>query len=99
MKLSIPSATITVNALDIDLDPADLSDDSLAACVAIAVDRGMISGHAANLRIVIERAYASLLRNDPVVAIAQLATVLAPETEIRHLKQAVFEKKRTEEAA
>jgi len=64
-----------------------------AACVAIAVDRGLLSHNAADLRLVIERAYASLLRGDAVLAVAQLSTALSPQTATRHLKNVVCEKK------
>lgn len=93
MKLSLQSVIVAVDALDIEVNPEDLSDETLMACVGIAVDRGLLSSNAADLRLVIERAYASLLRGDGIIAIAQLSTALSADTATRHLKNVAWEKK------
>lgn len=93
MQLKLAAVTVKVDALDIEIDPQDLGDEALMQCMSLATERGLLDGQAAELRLAIERAYASLVRGNPNVAMAQLALVIDPATALRHIKGAIYQQR------
>jgi hypothetical protein len=88
MKLKINNTDICI-----DMDPADLSDEDLQACIAVATERGLLLNPQTDmLTQALERAYSSILRDNITIAVAQIACVLPPETQVRLIKGALADK-------
>jgi len=91
VKIHIENTSLTL-----DIDPEDLSDEMLKACLAVAEARGLSAEGAeprpdptAELRTAIKRTYASLLRGNIGMAVAQLAFIIGQEGSGKMINDAI----------
>ncbi len=90
MKISLEQSNTTF-----DIDPDDLTDDSLKECIGIARKRGLLDGEPRglesqlrDLHIAINFAYTSLLVAQPQIAIARLALYVTDEYATSEMRKA-----------